>query len=561
MTTINTNTSTIIYNLLNTLKSIVSPETRNNLSPVFQRPIDQHYGIEITGQFKTNDSSSEGKMSYITVRRNKEVAVPFDGYGIAWKKGDGSKYNIYIVDNDSLTDNVFINEEQMWDQSGGINQFLAAAAMEILVDVWYDFNIKIYAKNGMDVWIYRTDSPPAELIAGNRIIYRGQTYPPYITQSAGDHFGVATLDTANSEWWYKNLNIDSIMQTYPMHLFKLKTDTDVFESGKPFTLTYYGIGYGESENAIKFYAKNVNTDQWTLCGSHTHGVGSTLSQIKLVKSLTDIDDYRDGNQYINVLATPYNINDSAHYLRSYYIGALNTLLSGIHRGNMTDIYIEAKERIDVTTQSITMASPVLNLRTNGNFKMPIVDVVSVVRTATNIAYIENTDYTVVRASEGNAYSTKDDIKIIFSDPGIIGISVDIQYRYYIDGEDVQTLLDSDDYRYPGADNLMKIVPMTIVKIEHFDYRGDVEVEEIQTALMTFINEISDKNLEASDLINVAYDAGADYVDLITLDITIKEHEYLGTYFNSDFSNSYTLAGDLKTYFCDTTSAYGINKID
>jgi len=83
MTTINTNTSTIIYNLLNTLKSIVSPETRNNLSPVFQRPIDQHYGIEITGQFKTNDSSSEGKMSYITVRRNKEVAVPFDGYGIA----------------------------------------------------------------------------------------------------------------------------------------------------------------------------------------------------------------------------------------------------------------------------------------------------------------------------------------------------------------------------------------------------------------------------------------------------------------------------------------------
>jgi len=51
------------------------------------------------------------------------------------------------------------------------------------------------------------------------------------------------------------------MQTYPMHLFKLKTDTDVFESGKPFTLTYYGIGYGESENAIKFYAKNVNTDQ------------------------------------------------------------------------------------------------------------------------------------------------------------------------------------------------------------------------------------------------------------------------------------------------------------
>jgi hypothetical protein len=133
------------------LTDIVSVENRNNLSPVFQIPIDQHVGIQIEGEFKTNDSTAEGKMSYITVRRSPDIAVPFDGYGLAWRKGDGSKYNIYIVDNDALNSDVFINEEQIWDQTGGTNQFLAAAAKEILTDTWYKFVIKIYDKNGIDV--------------------------------------------------------------------------------------------------------------------------------------------------------------------------------------------------------------------------------------------------------------------------------------------------------------------------------------------------------------------------------------------------------------------------
>lgn len=553
--------SSVIKKTLEDLNTIVAPETRNNLSPVFQRPMDQHYGIEITGQFKTNDSSSEGKMSYITVKRNRDIAVPFDGYGVAWKKGDGTKYNVYIVDNDALTSDVFINEKQMWDQSGGINQFLAAATLEILIDVWYEFNIKIYAKNGMDVWIYRVDSPPAELNAANRVIYRGQTYPPYMTQSSGDHFGVAVLDTINSEWWYRSLSVNSIIQTFPMQLFKIKAATDVFESGNAFTLKYYGIGYGESENSTKFYAKKVTTDEWTLCGSHTHGVGSTLSQLELVKSLTDIDDYRDDNQYINVLATPYNINDENHYLRSYYVSAANTLLSGIHRGNMTDIYVEAKERISVTTQSIVLTNSEINLRTNGNFIMPIVDIVGISRTASGVAFVENEDYTVTRLIEGNAYSIRDDVKIIFDDPDMAGISVNIQYRYYEDGEAIQTLLESDTYRYPGSDNLLKINPLSIIKIERFDYRGDVEIEEIQTALITFINAIDDGIFEISDLINAAYGAGAVYVDLITLDINIKDQEYLGTYFNDSITNSYELTGTLKTYFCDVTSTYGVNKLE
>lgn len=554
------NTTILLADISNALAEIIAPKRRNNLTPVFQVPIDQHVGIEITGQFKTSDSTTEGRMSYITVRRHEEVAIPFDGYGISWSVGDGSKYNIYIVDTDALTSDVFINEEQMWDQTGGVNQFLAAAALEIVKDTWYQFNIKIYSKNGMDVWINRADSVPGELNAANRTIYRGQTYPPYIPQSAGDHFGVAVLETENYEWWYRNIKITSIMETFPMHLFKIKAKEADFPGGEAFSLTYYGAGYGTNYEALKWYAYNQTTTAWDLCGTGSGSPLDTLSSLKMEKSYTDIDKYRDANEFINILATPYNYLDTDHFLNSYYVAAHNTLLSGVHRGNMSDIYIQDKTNIAIETQSVVLSSPDLVLRTIDTFKFPIVDIIAISRTLTGALYTENVDYAVTRPKVGEAFSTRDGIKIVFDDPGIGGISVDIQYRYYTDGSTVQTLLDSDQYRYPGTDNLAKIYPYSIVKIASFDYKGPVTEDAMVAALCTYINGISDKILEASDLVNVAYQVGATYVDLSNISIEVKDQNYLGTYSNTDASSTLTLIGDLKTFFCDTTSALGINKI-
>jgi hypothetical protein len=70
-----------INSILNILETISLAEQAQNLYPVFQRPIDKHAGIRISGKFRTTDIL--GSMSYITVNRHSNAAIPHDGYGIA----------------------------------------------------------------------------------------------------------------------------------------------------------------------------------------------------------------------------------------------------------------------------------------------------------------------------------------------------------------------------------------------------------------------------------------------------------------------------------------------
>jgi len=551
--------SEILQGVVNTIATAMAEQ--NNMSPVFTTPIDQQSGIQIEGQFKTNDSTTEGKMSYITTRRDPDVAVPFDGYGIGWRKGDGTKYNVYIVDNDALNSDVFINEEQMWDQTGGTNQFLKAAAIPILVDTWYKYVIKIYENNGMDVWIATAVTFNDALLPVDRVIYRGTTYPPYMTQSAGDHFGWGVIETANSEWWYSPVKITSIIETYPMHLMRLKTNLADFTDGDAFTLSYYGTGWGDTVDSLKWYVRNQNTNNWDICGTSTADTTSTNAEMKQVKSLADIATYRDAENYVNVLATPYNYLDTDHFLRSYYVSATNTLLSGIHRGNMTDIYINDKTNITADTQSVVMASQELTLRTDSSFTFPIIDIIGVSRTSTGVAFVENVDYSIERPSEGLSFSTKDNLKIVFATGSIVGISITILYRYYSDGAGVQALLETDEYRYPGTDTLAKVYPQSIVDLSVFNYKGDVSVEVMKLAMITYINAITDGVLEWSDLVNVAYVAGATYVDLATIAGTVKDQSYLGTYSTATVTSTHTLVGTLKTFYADIASIYGVTKLD
>ena len=112
--------------------------------------------------------------------------------------------------------------------------------------------------------------------------------------------------------------------------------------------------------------------------------------------------------------------------------------------------------------------------------------------------------------------------------------------------------------------MTKVIPLSIVIINKFDYRGNVPPEVIQTALINFINNISDGNLEISDLVNEAYKAGADSVNLSNLTITVKDQNYLGNYIKTTLTSStssYKLKGRLKSYFADIHSTYGVTKIE
>ena len=202
--------------MLESLQSITNTETAYNFSPIFHRQINQHDGIKITGRFSTTDNTdistseapNEGRMSYITVNRHTDAALPWDGFGIAWRQQDydpndsaqvaAAKYNVYLVDNDALSSEVMILGNQMLDQTGGVNNFVAASKVPIAPNTWHKFQINIYSHLGVDVWIY----PEQDWIWGNATppkhkaqLVRGQSYPPYQKVSTGEHFGVSVYGT------------------------------------------------------------------------------------------------------------------------------------------------------------------------------------------------------------------------------------------------------------------------------------------------------------------------------------------------------------------------------
>lgn len=111
----------------------------------------------------------------------------------------------------------------------------------------YEFRIKIYSKLAVDAWIYPSDNPingadgtpySSEL----KLINRGATYPPYVPNAAGDHFGFGISNTFNSEWWIDNVEVKSFEESFPMQLFRVHVNPDNFPDNEGFRVKYYGVG-------------------------------------------------------------------------------------------------------------------------------------------------------------------------------------------------------------------------------------------------------------------------------------------------------------------------------
>jgi len=548
-----------INSILNILETISLAEQAQNLYPVFQRPIDKHAGIRISGKFRTTDIL--GSMSYITVNRHSNAAIPHDGYGIAWRIGDGTKYNVYIVDNDGLSETVYFPQETVVDASGGVNQFLAAGKKAIVSNTNYVFRINIYDYNGMDVWIYPETAEGTYTIE-DRVVYRGQTYPAYMPQSSGEHFGISVAGTRNYEWFYDNLEIINISEIYPMHLFKIKTDSINFPEGEEFSFKYKGVAglLNDSTSTLKGYIYNYTLGEWEEAISHENFSYTTLNELELEKSFDDIADYLDNSDYVNVLVTPYNYTDDTHALRTYYVSLSNSRPTGYHSGGMVDIYINDYDNISVGSVIVTMSGNELYLKNIPEINMPVVDVISVVRNVTGTSLEEDVEYTVVRENESLAFSTEDLIKIVTVDSEYDGVELKIIYRYYSNGATMQELVNSDTYRYPGVHNLIKTKAPSIISVNTLQYKGSVEETVLRNYIIDYINSLTyEQSFEVSDFINFLYSKGVTYVNLVTLSISVKEYTYRGIYVYKTISNIYNLANKLNMYYADEQSIIGITR--
>ena len=634
----------IYYNL----SELLTSENLNNLAPIFHKPITQHTNVNISGRFSTTDNTEKGEMSYITVMRNATNYAPHDGYGLAWRKqpqflidcaNNGTeattehqeqfynmfaqtvaeaitehgsaaalkepvngylRYNVYLVDNDVLQEEVWINYEQYWDQTGGKNQFLQAAKVWIEPNNWYEFHIIIYSAMGTDIWVW-----PEGAAQGSANITRGQTYPSYVPQAAGEHFGVAVAQTRNNEWYYDDLEIWSDAEKFPMQLFNIYPDPEYFDRTAAFTVNYVGVGYdpvlyaidGENHSRTRCFIYNYTDGAWEHVGSHLSTIDDDRDTQTLSASFTSLSDYLNEDEMVTIIAHAANSgpapgygydhhqgdyvqyvteydwdlgtyvavtedfsNDTNHSLRTYYVNISNIDIAGVHRGNSVDIYCHDPDNIKYGVSSaIITGTNVYTSAFSANIGGPIQEIVSVKLHLSQTEF-DPGNYIITSVSEGNEFSTNANYKINFyTDEDLDDVQVDIVYKYWINGDNVQAYVVSDDNRYPGVDYLVKTMPPAVVVVNSLEYAGGLSENAMKEKFIEAIHAMEETTLTKSDIIEILQDNGATYVNT-DMSVEIRQYSYQYTKTETDLEDTYTIpSDDMGRFYTDKNELVGLTQ--
>lgn len=70
---------------------------------------------------------------------------------------------------------------------------------------------------------------------------------------------------------------------------------------------------------------------------------------------------------------------------------------------------------------------------------------------------------------------------------------------------------NSDIRFPSADYKVKTMPNVVISIDNLRYAGGLELVNMKAKLAEFINS-NLTQFDKSDLVNVLYTNGANYVD-------------------------------------------------
>lgn len=609
----------LINSVLKQIKEKKKPEEYANSAPIFHKPLNQHTGITIETTMATTDKTESGEMAYITVLRNDEIYLPHDGYGLAWRKqpqflirlnndsysdpdqrdediqtfedhfgvnpetegvigslSDPANdqywfYNVYLVDNDVLQEEVQLGYNAILDQSSGRNQFLQMSKYWIEPDTTYDFKLQITENLGTKVWTRESGVSASYDLK----IDRGATYPSYVP-NAGEkvtsensdvqslnaergNFGIGVGETKSYEWRVDSIVISSIIQSFPMQLFRFKVDTTKWPSASaPFDVDYYGVGYdpdlfsadGSGHSRTQAAIWNPGTSSWDKLGEHTAETVDPMDDRKIEKSFTDLSTYMDTDDYIHIAASAANFgtnfpNDTNHNLESYYIELRNPQANKKHLHNAIDVYCHAPDSVSrkaSSTLTINNGEVILN--------DPYIQDIIEVQEANSSVTFDKTEYTLFNNAEGEEFSKDNQIKIAF-DPSFDGTQIIVIYRQWTGGSQINSYLNSSENRYPGVTIKEKIMPPAVVHVDKLEYKGNIEEQNAKEALRDFINSIEEGDpLEKSDLVDVLYDLGATYVDL-DIDIRIKQYYTNLTSEEKTPSQSYRIPTSTKSRFFAT----------
>ena len=541
-------------------ENLVSVNVAYNFSPVLHRYMGLQTGVKLTGKFKTSDPSDDGNMCYSTFWRSENFAIPHDGVGMAWVKGDGNIYNVYIVDNDVLSNDVFVGK-QIVREDLGINKFIAAGKKEILIDTWYEYSLKIKSDNSIIAKVWNNasgepgddDGPGAAYI----IVKSGASGTAFRDGTQEDYqFGIGVHNTNGGEWFFDDLQILAIDSAYPYSLFKFKATPASFTG--PATFKYYGYGVDQDATyGLTAFLLNSG-EQWVNVGTNASTAASQVVDTEIMYELEDVGDYRNADGYIYAATRPDGTVGEKN-LNSYYTSLENVMPSGIHTGNMIDVWIDAPAKIVEEEISINSVNGVINV-TDVDFNVPIQEIVEIIDSGdTSLTYSEWAMTTTV----GSAFSNEP-LQYITLGGSYSGVSetFTIRSRYYEDGPGVQNLLDSNEYRTPGAVNVIKIKPPHVIQIDYLDYRGLLTEDQVKEHIKDFVYGLETSSFEVSDLLSYLYNQGVTYINLNTLDITIRAYNYKNVRTSGEgisVSNSYSFSG-IGNFYTHSNDLLGVTKV-
>ena len=138
----------------------------------------------------------------------------------------------------------------------------------------------------------------------------------------------------------------------------------------------------------------------------------------------------------------------------------------------------------------------------------------------------------------------------------------IRSRYYEDGPGVQNLLNANEYRTPGAVNVIKIKPPHVIQIDDLEYRGLLTEDQVKEHIKDFVYSMETSSFEISDLLAYLYNQGVTYVNLNTLDITIRAYNYKNVRTSGEgisVSNSYAFSG-IGNFYTHSNDLLGVTKV-
>jgi hypothetical protein len=547
-----TRENTIALSLLQDLAKNIQIENAQNYQPIITAPLGQSAGITFTGRFMTDDSSTDGRLSYVTVLRDATSLDPTNGYGFAWMKGDGSIYNVYLVDNSPLANDLFISPTSIVLNQGN-NPFLAAGRIAISVNRLYDFKLVIGTDYSMSIKIWADgDAEPA--------LAQVNTGAPSSVAAAGTTLGIGILGTQNSQWWYDNFLVQSTTGVHTAVLYRLKADPAIFPNGSFAQVNHWGWGYdGLSTYGLSAFIKKFVNSAWTWvsAGTNTSTNSSDRNATKITYPFTMGTDYRDTDNFIDVLFTATNSLSTVTNVTSYYVDLENATLSGIHTGGAADIYINDPKSVLVAQQTVNNVTGDLSLSLANGFMGPIHSIIDVQTALVGQSLAENTDWVLVTPNVSTAFSPQEAPYLTFNS-SLVNTKVLVTYRFYAYGNAVQSLIVSDPYRYSGTSNLAKIMPPVMVTINTLKYRGAASVSQVQSALIDYVTAQID-SVVLDDLLNAVYAAGVSYIDKTSLDIEITEYNYQRVRSASvPLLTSYTKP-DLTAFYTDSYEMSGVIK--